>query len=48
MKDKAPSSASMDADNVAEAVTCMAAMPDSVNVLETVMLPIAQPFLARG
>lgn len=48
MKDKAPSSASMGADNVAEAVTCMAAMPDSVNVLETVMLPIAQPFLARG
>lgn len=48
MKDKAPSNASMDAENVADAVFCMAAMPDSVNVLETVMLPIAQPFLARG
>ena len=48
MKDKAPSSASMDADNVAEVITCMAAMPASVNVFETVMLPIAQPFLARG
>jgi NAD(P)-dependent dehydrogenase (short-subunit alcohol dehydrogenase family) len=48
MKDKAPSSASMDADNVAEVITCMAAMPATVNVFETVMLPIAQPFLARG
>lgn len=39
---------SMQPDAVAEVVLTMAAMPESVNVLETVILPIAQPFLGRG
>lgn len=41
-------SKSMAAEDVADMVLCMAGMPDTVNVLETVMLPIGQPFLGRG
>jgi NAD(P)-dependent dehydrogenase (short-subunit alcohol dehydrogenase family) len=35
-------------DAVAEIVHCVAAMPNAVNVLHSVVLPIAQPFLGRG
>ena len=30
------------------AVVTMAALPSHVNMLETVVLPVAQPFLGRG
>lgn len=39
---------SMRPEQVAELVHCIAAMPGEVNVLESVILPIAQPFLGRG
>lgn len=39
---------SMRPEQVAELVHCIAAMPPEVNVLESVILPIGQPFLGRG
>ncbi|MFV3075356.1 SDR family oxidoreductase [Niveispirillum fermenti] len=35
-------------EQVADLVHCIAAMPPEVNVLESVILPIGQPFLGRG
>lgn len=39
---------SMRPEDVAELAYCIAAMPAEINVLESVILPIAQPFLGRG
>lgn len=39
---------SMQPDYVAELVHLIVAMPDEVNVLESTLLPIGQPFLGRG
>lgn len=38
----------MGAENVAQVVLAMTAMPQNVNVLETVVLPARMPFLGRG
>ena len=38
----------MGVKNVAQVVLAMAAMPQNVNVLETVVLPATMPFLGRG
>ena len=38
----------MSAETVAEVAVLMAALPPGANLLEAVMLPIAQPFLGRG
>ncbi|WP_044562699.1 SDR family oxidoreductase [Azospirillum sp. B4] len=35
-------------EHVADLIHCVAAMPAEVNVLESVILPIGQPFLGRG
>lgn len=46
--DRMEAEQSMRPEQVAELVHCIAAMPGEVNVLESVILPIAQPFLGRG
>ncbi len=38
----------MAVDDLVTAVVTMAALPPHVNMLETVVLPVAQPFLGRG
>ncbi len=38
----------MGAENVAQVVLAMTAMPQNVNVLKTVVLPATMPFLGRG
>lgn len=38
----------MGAENVAQVVLAMTAMPQNVNVLETVVLPVTMPFPGRG
>lgn len=43
-----PLAESMPADHVAQIATLMAALPDETNLLEALVLPIAQPFLGRG
>ena len=39
---------SMNAENVARMIATIAGMPDQTMVFETLMLPIAQPFMGRG
>ncbi|MFV3126528.1 SDR family oxidoreductase [Niveispirillum sp. KHB5.9] len=46
--DRMSAEQSMRPEQVAELVHCIAAMPPEVNVLESVILPIGQPFLGRG
>ena len=43
-----PKADSMSAADVARAVLLMASLPDEVNFLEALMLPLGQPFLGRG
>lgn len=43
-----PAADSMQASEVAAVVALMAALPDETNLLEATILPLAQPFLARG
>lgn len=38
----------MTADEIAQAAVAMAALPPHVNMLETIVLPIGQPYLGRG
>lgn len=46
--DRMTAEQSLRPEQVAELVHCIAAMPGEVNVLESVILPIGQPFLGRG
>lgn len=46
--DRMSAEQSMRPEQVAELIHCIAAMPPEVNVLESVILPIGQPFLGRG
>lgn len=46
--DRMSAEQSMRPEQVAELIQCIAAMPPEVNVLESVILPIGQPFLGRG
>jgi NAD(P)-dependent dehydrogenase (short-subunit alcohol dehydrogenase family) len=39
---------SMTPEDVARVVLLMASLPETVNLLETVMLPVSMPFLGRG
>lgn len=43
-----PPGAAMPADEVARLVVVMASVPDEMNVLEAVALPLSMPFLGRG
>ncbi len=43
-----PSDRLMDAEHVAEMISLMAAVPDTINLLSATMLPIATPYLGRG
>lgn len=43
-----PATRSMKAETVAEVIACVASLPDEANMLDTTVLPIAQPFLGRG
>lgn len=46
--DRLAAEQTMRPEQVADLVQCIAAMPAEVNVLETTILPIGQPFLGRG
>lgn len=46
--DRMAAEQSMRPERVADLIHCIAAMPPEVNVLESVILPIGQPFLGRG
>lgn len=46
--DRMSAEQSMRPEQVADLIHCIAAMPPEVNVLESVILPIGQPFLGRG
>jgi NAD(P)-dependent dehydrogenase (short-subunit alcohol dehydrogenase family) len=46
--DQAPSEMMSDAGDTADAIVHMAAVPDHVNFLEGLMVPLAVPFLGRG
>lgn len=43
-----PPRVSMRAEEIARMVVTISGLPDETNVLETLMLPVGQPFLARG
>ncbi len=43
-----PPRVSMRAEEIGRMIVTIAGMPDETNVLETLMLPVGQPFLARG
>jgi NAD(P)-dependent dehydrogenase (short-subunit alcohol dehydrogenase family) len=45
---KQPQDKAMRPELVADIVACIAGMPPEINVLDTLMLPIHQPFLGRG
>ena len=38
----------MTVDDLAEVVITIAALPDTVNLFESVILPVSQPYLGRG
>ena len=48
VSDAPPSDLVMAADTVAGVIALMAALPDEVNMLSSIVLPIAQPYLGRG
>ena len=43
-----PAAQMAQAEEVAAVIVLMASMPDTTNMLDTTILPIAQPFLGRG